>query len=93
MEFNSVRDMRTASGAMWSRLAQGDEVVITNNGKPSALMIEIPEGGFDETVQAVRQARAMIAMNRMRRRAAEAGYMSDAEIEAAIAEARRGDGA
>lgn len=72
-------------------MAEGGEVVITNNGKPSALMIEIPEGGFDETVQAVRQARAMIAFNSMRRRAAAAGYMSDEDIEAAIADARRGD--
>lgn len=89
MEFYSVRDLRTASGAMWNRLAEGGEVVITNNGKPSALMIDIPEGGFDETVQAVRQARAMIAFNSMRRRAARAGYLSDAEIEAAIVDARR----
>ena len=89
MEFYSVCDLRTASGAIWSRLAEGSEVVITNNGKPSALMIEIPEGGFDETVQAVRQARAMIAFNRMRRRAAAEGYMSDEDIEAAIADARR----
>lgn len=85
MEFYSVRDLRTASGAVWSQLAKGGEVVITNNGKPSALMIEIPEGGFDETVQAVRQARAMIAFNSMRRRAAAEGFMSEDEIEAAIA--------
>ena len=91
MEFYSVRDLRTASGAVWNRLAEGGEVVITNNGKPSALMIEIPEGGFDETVQAVRQARAMIAFNSMRRRAAAEGYMSDEDIEAAIADARRED--
>ena len=89
MEFYSVRDLRTESRAMWNKLAEGNEVVITNNGKPSALMIDIPEGGFDETVQAVRQARAMIAFNRMRRRAASQGFMSESEIDAAIAEARR----
>lgn len=88
MEFYSVRDFRTQSKTVWDSLARGGEVVITNNGKPAALMVEIPEGGFDETVQAVRQARAMAAFNRMRRRAAAAGYMSDEAIEAAIAEAR-----
>lgn len=88
MEFYSVRDFRTQSKTVWDSLARGGEVVITNNGKPAALMVEIPEGGFDETVQAVRQARAMAAFNRMRRRAAAEGYMSDEEIEAAIAEAR-----
>ena len=76
---------------MWADLSGGDEVVITNNGKPSALMIDIPEGGFDEIVQAVRQAKAMIALNNMRRRAAKAGFLSDDEIESIINEARRGD--
>ncbi len=88
MEFYSVRDFRTESKAVWESLARGGEVVITNNGKPAALMIEIPEGGFDETVQAVRQARAMAAFNNMRGRAAAEGFMTDDEIEAAIAEAR-----
>ncbi len=89
MNFYSVRDLRTDSKSMWENLSAGDEVVITNNGKPSALMIDIPEGGFDEIVQAVRQAKAMIAFNSMRRKAARAGFMSDEKIEAAITEARR----
>ena len=88
MEFYSVRDFRTESKTVWESLARGGEVVITNNGKPAALMIQIPEGGFDETVQAVRQARAMAAFNNMRRRAASAGFMTDEEIEETIAEAR-----
>ena len=91
MNFYSVRDLRTDSKRMWENLSAGDEVVITNNGKPSALMIDIPEGGFDEIVQAVRQAKAMIAFNSMRRKASRAGFMSDEEIEAAIAEAKQGD--
>ena len=75
---------------MWADLNSGDEVVLTNNGKPSALIIDIPEGSFDEIVQAVRQAKAMIALNSMRRRAAKAGFMTDDEIESVIAEARNG---
>ena len=70
MNFYSVRDLRTESKNVWDNLSTGGEVVITNNGKPSALMINIPEGSFDEIVQAVRQARAMIAFNNMRRKAA-----------------------
>ena len=62
--------------------------MLTNNGKPSALMIDIPEGSFDEVVQAVRQAKAMIALNNMHRKAAREGFMSDGEIESLIDEAR-----
>ena len=90
MNFYSVRDLRTDSKSMWADLTSGDEVVLTNNGKPSALVIDIPEGSFDETVQAVRQAKAMIALNSARRRAAKAGFMSNDEIEAAIADVRNG---
>ena len=91
MNFYSVRDLRTESKSVWENLASGSEVVITNNGKPSALMIDIPEGCCDDTVQAVRQARAMIAFNNMRRRAASRGFMSEEEIEAEIAAARNGE--
>ena len=90
MNFYSIRDLRTDSKHMWEDLSAGDEVVITNNGKPSALMIDIPEGGFDEAVQAVRQAKAMIAFNNMRRKAAKAGFMTDEEIDATITDARNG---
>lgn len=51
-------------------------------------MIDIPEGSFDEIVQAVRQARAMIAFNSMRRKAAMSGFLSDEDIEAEINAAR-----
>jgi len=91
MNFYSVRELRSDSKAMWQNLAAGSEIVITNNGKPSALMIDIPEGGFDDIVQAVRQAKAMIAYNNMRRKAAERGFMSDEEIEAVISDVRNGE--
>ena len=88
MNFYSIRDLRTESKNVWDNLSAGGEVVITNNGRPSALMIDIPEGSFDEIVQAVRQARAMIAFNSMRRKAAMSGFMSDEDIEAEINAAR-----
>ncbi len=90
MNFYSVRDLRTDSKRMWADLNSGGEVVLTNNGKPSALIIDIPEGSFDEIVQAVRQAKAMIALNSMRRKAAREGFMADDDIESIIAEARNG---
>ena len=91
MNFYSVRDLRTNSREMWQDLSGGGEAVLTNNGKPSALVVGIPEGGFDETVQAVRQAKAMIALNSARSRAERAGFLSHEEINAAVEEARRED--
>ena len=54
-------------------------------------MLDISDGSLEETLQAVRQAKAMIAFNTMRERAAVNGFMTDAEIEAEIAAARSGE--
>ena len=89
MNFYSIRDLRTESKNMWSDLKNGDEVILTNNGKPSAIMIDIPEGCFDETLQAIRQTKAMIALNNMRAKATKEGYKSLDEINSLIKEARK----
>lgn len=91
MNFYSVRDLRTETKSLWDNLSAGGEVVITNNGKPAALMIDIPADCFDEVVQAVRQAKAMIAFNNMRSKASSRGFMSEEEIEAEIEAARNGE--
>ncbi len=88
MNFYTVRDLRTTPKAIWKNLTNDGEVVITNNGKPTAIMIDISDGNFEETLKAVRQAKAMIAFNMMRKKAADRGFMSDEEIEAEINAAR-----
>lgn len=64
MNFYSVRDLRTETKNLWDNLSADGEVVITNNGKPAALMINIPTDCFDEVVQAVRQAKAMTLLQK-----------------------------
>ena len=58
MNFYSVRDLRTTQKAIWETLEKDGEVVITNNGKPFALLVDIGDGNLEDTVKAVRQARA-----------------------------------
>ena len=91
MNFYSIRDLRTDAKSLWQTIKEGDEAIITNNGKPAAVMISIPEGFFDESIQAIRQARAMIALNSMRLRASRDGYKTDDETNTLIAEARMGN--
>jgi antitoxin (DNA-binding transcriptional repressor) of toxin-antitoxin stability system len=88
INFYSVRDLRTKSQNLWSDLESGNNAVLTNNGKPSGLILPVPEGALDDLIRAVRQAQAMIAFNNMRRTAAENGYMTDDEINAIVDEAR-----
>ena len=69
-------------------LSADGETIITNNGKPAAILLGIADGNFEETIEAVRQAKAIIAFNSMRNKAVAEGYMSDEEIEKEIAAAR-----
>ena len=91
MNFYTVRDLRTTPKSLWDNLVTDGEVVITNNGKPTAVLFDISDGSLEETIKAVRQAKAIIAFNSMRTKAAAQGYMSDEEIEAEIAAARKGE--
>jgi len=47
MKFYSVRDLRTDSRSIWESLRGNGEAIITNNGKPTALMIDISEDNFE----------------------------------------------
>lgn len=88
MNFYSIRDLRSETKNICEKVRQSGEVVITNNGKPSVLMLDISEDNFDEVVRAIRQAKAMIAFNSMKAVAAANGYMTDPEIENEIKAAR-----
>ncbi|MBR2215648.1 MAG: hypothetical protein IJ849_07830 [Selenomonadaceae bacterium] len=88
MNFYPVDEWATMSEDVMSDLSDGQEVILTEKGRPKVLMLSIPQGGFDETVRAVRSAKAMLALESMRRRAAKDGFMSDEEINTLIDEAR-----
>jgi len=82
MDFLTIRDFRSAS--VWDRLSQKDEIILTNNGRPVALVLAIADGNFEEILGSVRQAKAMRALNAVRTEAAGRGFLSEEEIEAEI---------
>ena len=60
MEFISMRDFRTETTKVWDKLNNDEEIVITNNGRPRAFLVSIPEGTFDEVLSGIRKAKAQI---------------------------------
>jgi antitoxin (DNA-binding transcriptional repressor) of toxin-antitoxin stability system len=92
MKFVSVREFKGKSGQVWEDLAREKDVVLTNNGRPVALVSAIPEGNLEGSLAAVRKARAILAVEEMQRRSLAAGTdrLSPREIEAEIAAVRRG---
>jgi prevent-host-death family protein len=92
MNFFTVRDLRTSPKTVWDTLEEKKEVIITNNGRPSAVMLPIGESDFDDVLITLRQAKAKRAVARMQQASLKAGLdkMTPEEINAEIAAARAG---
>jgi hypothetical protein len=91
MNFYSVRDLRTQPRQIWNKLSEVHELIITNNGKPSALMIEISDENMEDVLASVRQSMAIRATNKLRLASIISGTakMTEEEIDAEITEARK----
>lgn len=62
MKFITVRDFRTTPAKIWKELGIEQELVITQNGKPIALLTPLSDSSMEETISAVRKARAVTAV-------------------------------
>ncbi len=92
MRFVSVRELRGKSAAIWKELAQEREMVITSNGKPIALLAATSEELLEKSLDTLRSARALAAVNAVQQTSTKAGtdQLSAAAVEAAIKAVRKG---
>jgi antitoxin (DNA-binding transcriptional repressor) of toxin-antitoxin stability system len=91
MKFVSVRDLRGKSAQLWKELPEEREMVITSNGRPIAILSAISESNLEESLAALRQARAVKAVASLQRRSVEQGTdrISMGEINAEIKAVRK----
>jgi hypothetical protein len=89
MNFYTRSEFKTEPSTVWASLAEDGEVILTDDGKPSALMLDVASADVETLLKAFRQAKSMIAFNAMRQKAQKRGFMTDAEIESEIAAYRR----
>ena len=91
MRFVSVRELRSRSSAVWKALADEKELVITSNGKPIALLSATSEEQLEESLDAVRRARAQAAVAAIQDASLKAGTqrLSLEDINAEIDAVRR----
>jgi prevent-host-death family protein len=74
VKFVSTRELRINPGPALERLQGEDqEVVVTSHGKPVALLIGVTGEDFEQTIQALRRARAQVAVTRLRAHAQRRG--------------------
>lgn len=92
MNFYGIRELSNNTKNVITSVNQNGSAVITDNGKPAALMISISEENFEATLDAVRQMRARQAVDALRKQA-QMNFpegMSMDEIDAEIDAARKG---
>jgi antitoxin (DNA-binding transcriptional repressor) of toxin-antitoxin stability system len=90
MRFISVRDLSTKPREIWSKIKE-EEVVITSNGKPIALLSGVTEETLDKTIRTIRRSRALVAIEDMQKRSIELGLdkLTDSQIESEIRAVRK----
>ena len=90
MKFVGIRDLRNDSSRVLSELGNNQEIILTNSGKPVALITAVSESTLENTLKAIRQAMATQAVNRMQNAAMKMeNRVTEEEIEAEILAVRR----
>jgi antitoxin (DNA-binding transcriptional repressor) of toxin-antitoxin stability system len=90
MRFISVRDLNTKPKEIWSKI-KDEEVVITSNGKPIALLSGVTEETLEKTLRTIRRSRALVAIEEMQKRSIGLGLdkLTDSQIESEIQAVRK----
>lgn len=91
MRFISVRDLRAKSAEIWRRVSAEKDLVVTSNGRPIAILSTVSEDNIEESLVAIRQARAVQAVASMQRASLTSGRdrLTQAAINAEIRAVRR----
>ena len=91
MNFVPVRKLRLQPAEVWKTLQKDDELIITNNGNPIALMTPVNSENLEETMLAFRRSRALRALSSIHREASVSGKnkITQSEIEKEIKTVRK----
>ena len=91
MRFVSVRELSTKPKEVWEKIKR-DEVIITLNGKPIAILSGVNESSLENELLAIRRGRALLALEAMQSSAAARGLArwTQKRIDAEIRAVRKG---
>ena len=90
MDYIAVNELKRPR-AVRERLAAAEELILTSNGRPMAVIMHVDdEDDPEDVLKAAREARSQIALRRIRERARRSGadQRSAAEIDGVIAATR-----
>lgn len=91
MDYVTVRELCEKSREIWQRIGAGEELVVTRNGKPFALLLHAEPSEVEAALRAHRAARFGAAVRRLQAqaRASGADQLTDEDIQAEIDAVRR----
>lgn len=73
MKFVTVRELRGRTSELWDQLARQRELVVTNNGKPVAILSATDAESFEASLRNLRRARVGDALGGIQRQAERRG--------------------
>jgi len=90
MKFVTIRDLRSKSRQIQADLPKYMEMVLTSNGKPIAIMTAISEESLEDSLAAIRRARAISAVTALQLQGVQSGkfMMKGREIDSEIRKVR-----
>jgi antitoxin (DNA-binding transcriptional repressor) of toxin-antitoxin stability system len=91
MKFISIRELRSSTAKLRKTLKEGREFILAANGKPFAVLAPLNPEYFEDELLAWKQARARMALNRLRAVAKARGLdkLTMTQINQIVAEVRK----
>ncbi|MDR2650656.1 MAG: type II toxin-antitoxin system Phd/YefM family antitoxin [Clostridiales bacterium] len=91
LKFLSYRELRSSTSQIREALTGDGKIIVTNNGKPEALMLQVSETNLEETLALLSQLKLARAINNLRQASQDNSIadMSMEEIDQQIAQSRQ----
>ena len=93
MNFYVIRDLSNNTKNVMTSVSTNKKVIITDNGKPSAIMLSINESNFETVLSFVQKLEMQLAVSELQKQSLInfPDGLSDEDIQKEIEAARKGD--
>ena len=93
MNFYGIRDLSNKTKNVMTSVSTNKKVIITDNGKPSAIMLSINESNFETVLSFVQKLEMQLAVSELQKQSLInfPDGLSDEDIQKEIEAARKGD--
>ena len=93
MNFYGIRDLSNNTKNVMTSVSTNKKVIITDNGKPAAIMLSIIEANFETVLSFVQKLEMQLAVSELQKQSLTnfPDGLSDEDIQKEIEAARKGD--